>query len=99
MLLALILGSLATWRLTYMLQEETGPVAIFERLRAQVNKLKRTDGGIWELMICFYCLSVWIAILLTALFFVSYVAFFIVTGILSMSAVAIFINQWHERLQ
>ncbi len=52
----LALGALAVWRITHMLHAEDGPWAIFARLQELVAR------GFWyELLGCFYCLSVWIA--------------------------------------
>jgi hypothetical protein len=53
----LLLGILAVWRLTHLLQAEDGPADLIVRLR-------RTMGvGFWaRLMDCFYCLSLWIAL-------------------------------------
>jgi len=96
MLEALILGSLSVWRLTYMLQEESGPFAIFEKLRARIDRMSWKDGGIRDGFNCFYCLSVWIAILLVGLFLLSSWVFLTLTFILSISAVAIFVNKFHE---
>ena len=97
MLVALILGSLSTWRITYMLMEETGPWAIFEKLRARISRLNYTNGGIRDGFNCFMCLSVWVAMLLVGLFLLSAIAFYIVTLILSLSAVGIFINEIREK--
>lgn len=97
MLVALILGSLSTWRLTYMLMEETGPAAIFEKLRAKVDRLPWNNGGIREGFYCFMCFSVWVALLLLAIFLLSSVVFYAITFMLSLSAVAIFINDIREK--
>lgn len=96
MLEALILGSLSVWRLTYMLQEESGPFAIFEKLRARIDRMSWKDGGVRDGFNCFYCLSVWIAILLVGLFLLSSWVFLTLTFILSISAVAIFVNKFYE---
>jgi hypothetical protein len=52
----LVLGILAVWRITHLLNAEDGPWEIVVRLR-------RTAGdGFWgQLLDCFYCLSVWVA--------------------------------------
>jgi hypothetical protein len=68
MIEALILGSLSVWRIVYMLQNETGPLAIFEKLRARVDRMNWTDGGVRDAFNCFLCLSVWVSILLVGLF-------------------------------
>ena len=52
----LVLGSLATWRMTHLLAEEDGPWDAVVRARAQLG-----DGQLGALMDCFYCLSLWVA--------------------------------------
>jgi hypothetical protein len=52
----LVLGALATWRLTHLLNAEDGPWEIFVKLRRAVG-----DGFFGQLLDCFYCLSVWVA--------------------------------------
>lgn len=69
----LLVGVLATWRLTSLLHYEDGPYQIFEKLRrwagafqenAHEGRLALTSlcksflGG---LLSCFWCLSVWMA--------------------------------------
>jgi hypothetical protein len=52
----LILGILAVWRVTHLLQAEDGPWDAVFRLRRFVG------NGFWgKLLDCFYCLSIWIA--------------------------------------
>jgi hypothetical protein len=52
----LLLGILAVWRITHLLNAEDGPWEVFVRLRRIVGE------GFWgQLLDCFYCLSVWIA--------------------------------------
>ena len=53
----LALGALAVWRITHVLNAEDGPGEVFVRLRAFVGR------GFWgDLLDCFYCLSLWVAI-------------------------------------
>jgi len=49
--LDLLLLSLFTWRLAYMLVKESGPWGVFEKLRTRI-----TFGGALN---CIYCTSVW----------------------------------------
>jgi hypothetical protein len=52
----LLLGTLAVWRLTHMLNAEDGPWDLLVGLRRLVGT------GFWgALLDCFYCLSLWIA--------------------------------------
>src|SRR5258708_4184096 len=52
----LILGSLAVWRISYLLASESGPRNLLGKMR---QGLARWLGS--ELASCLYCLSVWIA--------------------------------------
>jgi hypothetical protein len=53
----LILGVLGVWRLTHLLQAEDGPFGLVLRLR------RFTGDSFWgQLLDCFYCLSLWIAV-------------------------------------
>ncbi len=49
----LLLATLAVWRITHLLAKEDGPWLLFDRLR-------RIVPG--QLLSCFYCLSVWLAV-------------------------------------
>ncbi|HKF21509.1 MAG TPA: DUF1360 domain-containing protein [Candidatus Angelobacter sp.] len=53
----LILGVLGVWRITHLLNAEDGPGKILVRLR------ELAGSGFWgELLDCFYCLSLWVAL-------------------------------------
>jgi hypothetical protein len=53
----LALGVLAVWRLTHLLYAEDGPWHVFAHVR------RMAAAGFWgELLDCFYCLSVWVAL-------------------------------------
>lgn len=53
----LILGALAVWRITHLLNAEDGPLDVLVRLR------QFAGDGLWgDLLDCFYCLSLWIAV-------------------------------------
>ena len=52
----LLVGVLAVWRLTHLLQAEDGPWDLIVRLR------RLAGDGFWSsLLDCFNCLSIWIA--------------------------------------
>jgi hypothetical protein len=52
----LVLASLATWRLTHLLEREDGPFNWVARARACMGQ------GLWGQMLdCFQCLSLWVA--------------------------------------
>jgi hypothetical protein len=52
----LVLGILATWRITHLLAKEDGPADLVLRIRAHLG-----SGEAGKLMDCFNCLSVWVA--------------------------------------
>ena len=52
----LVLGVLATWRVTHLLQAEDGPADAIVRLRRALG-----EGLLGSLLDCFHCLSLWIA--------------------------------------
>jgi len=58
----LILGILAVWRVTHMLSAEDGPLDLFVHLRKLLG-----EGLLGNLMDCFMCLSVWVAMPAAAL--------------------------------
>jgi hypothetical protein len=53
----LILGGLAVWRCTYLLHAEDGPWRALARMRARLG-----SRFFSELFGCFYCLSLWVAL-------------------------------------
>ena len=53
----LLVGSLATWRVSHLLVEEEGPGQVLNRLRAAVNTTPLTG-----LLDCFGCTSVWVGL-------------------------------------
>ncbi|MGA7913965.1 MAG: DUF1360 domain-containing protein [Candidatus Acidiferrales bacterium] len=53
----LIIGILGVWRVTHLLQAEDGPGNLLARVRRALGA-----GNLGQLVDCFYCLSVWVAI-------------------------------------
>ena len=53
----LIIGTLSVWRVTHLLAAEDGPWQVMVRLRRHAG-----EGFFGELLDCFYCLSIWIAV-------------------------------------
>jgi len=53
----LMLGILGVWRITHLLNAEDGPWNFLVRFRRFLG-----SGFLGELLNCFYCLSLWIAI-------------------------------------
>jgi hypothetical protein len=68
--------SLATWRIASLLARETGPFGIFTKLREVVGVKWKEEKGelipygenvISEAILCVWCSSVWIALILVLL--------------------------------
>jgi hypothetical protein len=51
-----VLGALAVWRITHLLNAEDGPGDVFVRFRKRAG-----NGWFGSLLDCFYCLSMWVA--------------------------------------
>lgn len=58
---------LAAWRLARMVVLETGPAAIFERMRFEIAKRVTPGGWIDEGMGCILCVSFWTALFVAIL--------------------------------
>lgn len=54
-----VIAAFAVWRLTHLLHTEDGPWRLAARTRARLG-----DGAVGQMVGCFYCLSVWVALLL-----------------------------------
>lgn len=54
----LIVGILATWRLSALLFYDTGPFGVFQHLR----ELAEGRAFIGDLLGCFWCVSVWVGL-------------------------------------
>lgn len=55
----LLLGALATWRITAFLCYESGPFEVMTRLRRIA-----AAAGLVRVVTCFHCMSVWVSILI-----------------------------------
>ncbi len=93
----LVIGMLAVWRATYMLQQETGPFALFARLQAWFWSEPHKEGGIKDMLRCFNCLSVWLSAIVALFLATTIIQFFAFT--LAISAGAMFLNIIHSKLE
>jgi hypothetical protein len=96
--------SLAAWRLASLVANEDGPWQIFKRFRqgAEVwcKKYKFcSDLGLYELLACEWCNSVWIGVGLTLLYIGIGDAIFYLALPLALSTVAIIIKYIVQLLQ
>ena len=101
---ALIFG-LAVWRVTKMITEEEGPYMVFYHIRNAVGA--EVDGipATWDempasgkLFQCPYCLSVWVALLLSVLFFVNKTLYTVIAMALFGSGVTALIEDYYASI-
>lgn len=95
-LLTVVVGGLATWRLSHMIVKETGPLTIFARFRAFLARHQKRSGGFFDLISCMYCVSFWIG--LVAALFASHNVFHILAYALTFSAIATIIAVLLQKL-
>lgn len=92
----IVIGILATWRLSAMLSYEAGPNDIFIWFRELIGIYHDDTGEIIgdngsffaELFTCIWCLSVWIGMVITVMIFLNPVLFWLFLP-LALSAGAI----------
>lgn len=94
-MIALIVGGLVTWRISHMLVKESGPLAIFARLRAHLAFKQKRIGGLFDMFSCVACLSMYVAAL-TSLWLAESV-FELVLYTLSFSAVATLLEAYFTK--
>lgn len=81
--LTLLILSLATWRLAYLMAKEDAPFRLMTRLRERT-----TFGG---LLTCIYCSSVWAALAVLALWFTPFQP---VVWLLAVSGAALMLGSY-----
>lgn len=90
-LVVVLIGGLVTWRLSYMIVKETGPLAIFARFRAHLAKKQQKMGGMFDLVSCIACTSVYMGAVTALCFAYGPLTWILYT--LSFSAVAVLIER------
>lgn len=76
-----VIGALCVWRVTHLLHAEDGPFNVTATLR------RRAGAGFWgQVLDCFYCLSLWIALPVTLLINVGFAQFLVLWPALSGAA-------------
>ncbi len=96
--------SLAAWRLASLIANEDGPWMMFKRFRARAEQWCRKydfcrELNLYELLTCEWCNSVWIGILLTALYLWLGETILYLALPLALSTVVIIIKQVVQLLQ
>ena len=73
----ILILTLAIYRITLLLTKEDGPYYVFERLRNWAGVYYGPDNQAWgdnilaQILSCFYCCSLWIAIFLSGIYWYS----------------------------
>lgn len=93
----LVLGSLITWRLAHMLSKELGPWGVFARLRAWAAENQKGIGGVFDMLSCVGCTSVWVGAVASLLFAGDVISWIVYT--LAFSAVATIIERFYSMRQ
>lgn len=88
--------TLAVWRISYFIVEENGPLMFMARIRAHLASRQKRSGGLFDLISCIKCVSVWAG--LTASLFVSNGVFLVIANGLAFSAGAILLDVVFRKL-
>jgi hypothetical protein len=83
-LTSFVCAAFAVWRLTHLLHAEDGPWRLAARARARLGK-----GAVGQMVGCFYCLSVWVALLLAPWLGGQLLDLLVITAALSGAAIVI----------
>tara|TARA_B100001250_G_scaffold402800_1_gene416400 strand:+ start:319 stop:609 length:291 start_codon:yes stop_codon:yes gene_type:complete len=92
-----LLASVAVWRITRMLWTERGPLDIFTKVRAKLAQRQKRMGGMFDLVSCFYCLSIWVAVPLALLLSDSIATF--VISVFALSGIASLLHELIGKLK
>lgn len=97
-----IILSLAVWRLSNLVVNESGPYTIFERFRYQIGiryneqGLPYSTNEIAELFSCVFCLSIWLGILVSVSYWYLPTYTIYVAYPLALSTVACMVSKWMQ---
>lgn len=58
-----IIGGLVTWRISNILVKQKGPQDVFIRFRAYLAKRQKRSGGLFDMISCVTCTSMYIGLL------------------------------------
>lgn len=92
MIVDVLIGGLVTWRVSRMLVYESGPLLIFDRLRACLAQKQKRNGGLFDLISCMNCTSIWIGSVASLFIAGGAVEFFMY--LLSFSAISSLIERY-----
>jgi hypothetical protein len=89
-MMTLIIGGLVTWRVAHMFVKEQGPLGVFLRLRAYLAAKQQSIGGMFDMISCVACTSVYVGAFVALWFVADAVTW--VTYSLAFSALAIILE-------
>lgn len=100
-LLEFVVLALATWRISSLLVDESGPFRIFIRIREKVgithdmddNVAIIPDGFMPELLSCIWCTSLWVGLIWTLMYLLCNYLLYLALPF-ALSAVAIKFNNY-----
>ena len=87
----LIVGGLVTWRVSRMLVREAGPLNVFARFRAYLAQRQQKSGGLFDLVSCVACTSVYTGSVTALLVAGDAIEFILYT--LSFSAISVLLER------
>lgn len=90
-IIAVVIGGLATWRVSLMIVKEVGPAAIFIKLRAFLASRQKQIGGMFDLVSCVSCTSIYIGAVTSLAF--ARTPLDVIMYTLSFSAVSVIIER------
>lgn len=93
----LIIGGLAVWRISHGLVKQNGPLMAFARLRAYLAKKQKRSGGLFDMVSCVSCASMFIALVAALGPSYSFATWLMYT--LALSAVATLLEGLYVRLE
>ncbi len=96
-LIILLVGGLVTWRISHMLVKEKGPLDIFARFRASLASSQKRSGGLYDMVSCVGCTSVYVGALMAPGVAWSIASW--ITYTILFSAIAMFIEQIYTKLR
>lgn len=91
-MIIILIGGLVVWRVSRMIVKEAGPLMVFARLRAHLAREQKHSGGLFDMVSCVSCTSVWVG-LFAALWLAGGIADLIWYG-LAFSGVALLLEAY-----
>lgn len=97
-----IILSLAIWRISNLLIEESGPYAILELFRYQLGiryneqNVTYATNELAELFTCHFCLSVWLGIFVAISYYFYPTLTYWLCLPFALSALALVVNKWMQ---